>query len=356
MKKIAADLLTKFAEALLAAGGFTSEEAKEIAASLILSELMGHGSHGVMRVKEYLQALKSGSIVSRANLKILYETPTSIHADAQVGPGQVVMPELLKIMMTKITTQAVVSASAVNCGHVGRVGEWVEGAAYAGYAALLLVNDNGTCMHVAPPGGKQSVTSTNPIAFAVPLPNGDIFLTDMSTSAIAFGKVKLARINRTPVMTDCIQDANGHATSDPMALFTHPRGSLMPMGGASQGYKGFALSMFTDMMTAGLSGGQTPPANKEAIDKVNNISLTLWNPKFFAGLEHMQTQAKKYIDYIHASTPIDSTKPIRLPGDRMHALKKERLRNGIPLNPRLTEVLLDMAKTLNVQPPAELAS
>lgn len=354
--RLTASQLTKFAESLLVAGGFTTGEANKIAASLTLSEMMGHSSHGIMRVKEYLQDLKKGNIVSNNRLKIIHETSNSIHADAQAGPGQVVMPALLEKLIEKIETQAIVTASVMNSGHIGRIGEWVEKPAYSGYPALLLVNDNGTCFFVAPPGGTQSVTSTNPIAFAIPLANEEIFMADMSTSAIAFGKVKLARINKTSVATDCIQDANGQSTNDPMAFFADPPGSIMPMGGAAQGYKGFALSMFVDMLTAGLSGGQTPPAEQNAIKNVNNISLTLWNPKSFGGLEHMQKQAGKYINSVRTSKPIDPSKPIRLPGDRMNTLKQERQKNGIPLNGEMIKNLLTMADELNITPPVELTT
>jgi uncharacterized oxidoreductase len=348
---ISAEKLKLFAARLLARGGFTSDEGNAIAESLVLSELLGHGSHGVMRVPEYLNDLKKGCTVSGAQLNVLHETPNALIADAQYGAGQVVMPALLKKLQTKLETQPVVSAAVRHCGHIGRVGEWVEIPAEAGYPGLLMANDNGGIFSVAPPGGKQGVTSTNPIAFAVPLPDGKVFMTDMSTSAIAFGKVKLARINRAAVARHCIQDAEGNATTNPEALFTDPKGSILPMGG-EQGYKGFALSMFMDMLVAGLSGGQTPPAENGSL-YANNIIITLWNPKFFAGLAHMQQQAAKYIGFVRASSPVKPDKPIRLAGDRMLAVKQERQTTGIPLNQGLADSLLSLAKTLGVAAPSE---
>jgi len=346
MPIFAANHLRNFAAKLLAAGGFTQAEAEAIATSLLLSEVSGHGSHGLMRVREYLNDLKKGATISGATLRIPQETSNSVIADAQHGAGQVVMPALLDRLYAKLATQAVVTAAISNCGHIGRVGEWVERAAQAGYPGLLLVNDNGVAIHVAPPGGKQAVTSTNPLAFAVPLPDGEIFLADMSTSAIAFGKVRLARLSGDQVPHGCIQDADGAPTNDPEALFTKPAGSLLPMGG-DQGYKGFALSMFIDLLVAGLSGGQTPPATAGTA-YANNLVLTLWNPKFFAGLEHMQQQAQKYIDAIRASAPTQAEQPIRLPGDRASHLRRERESNGVPLSDGLWQDLLALAQSLGV--------
>lgn len=350
--RIPQEPLCRFAEALLLAGGFTAKEAKDISVSLTLSELMGHGSHGIMRVKEYLGDLKSGRTVSGAKLKIIHETPSSMTIDAQKGVGQTIMPELLERMRAKLSSQAVVTAAVQNSGHIGRIGEWVEKPAYAGYPGLLLVNDNGTFFCVAPPGGKQAVTSTNPVAFAIPLPEGEIFLTDMSTSAIAFGKVKLARLNSKQVPQDSIQDADGNETTDPNALFTNPPGSIMAMGG-SQAYKGFALSMFVDLLVSGLSGGHTPPA-PEGVTYANNLVLTLWNPEFFSGLRHMQDEAKKYIAFVRASPPTDASKPVRLAGDRMHAVRTDRESEGIPLDEGLTISLINLARELKIEIPKEL--
>ena len=353
MITIHADRLEAFAAELLAKGGFTADEANAIARSLTLSELLGHGSHGLMRIAEYLEDIRKGTTVSGATLHIIQETPNSLIADAQFGPGQVIMSALLQKLTTKLETQSVVTAAVRNCGHTGRIGEWVEIPAKEGYPGLLLINDNGGFFCVAPPGGKKAVTSTNPIAFAIPLPDGEIFLTDMSTSAVAFGKVKLARLKGKSVAHDCIQDAEGNMTIDPEALFSNPKGSIMPMGGA-QGYKGFALSMFADLLVAGLSGGYTPPAPANT-KYANNFTIVLWNPKFFAGLDHMQEQAKKYIDFIRASPSANPEKPIRLAGDRMSAVRREREAKGIPLSKELSENLSSLAKKSGITPPTELA-
>jgi len=352
MITLSSDRLRIFAAELLHKSGFQADEAKTIADSLTLSEMMGHSSHGLMRGIEYIKLLEQGSIVSGANLETIRETPNSLMADAQFGAGQVIMPALLEKLKNKLETQAVVTAAVRNCGHVGRLGEWVEIAAEAGYPGLLLVNDNGSAFLVAPPGGKQAVTSTNPLAFAVPLADGEIFMADLSTSAIAFGKAKVARMNGSKLPPNAIQDSDGNPTTDPEALFTNPRGSMLPMGGA-QGYKGFALAMFIDLLVSGLSGGQMPPA-KKGTKLINNLTMVLWNPKFFAGIAHMQEEAKKYLTFVRACPPIDPANPIRLAGDRLNTLKQDREKTGIPLGKGLTESLLTLAKKLGVTPPAEL--
>ncbi|HZP79068.1 MAG TPA: Ldh family oxidoreductase [Pseudolabrys sp.] len=338
--------LLPFLQSLLTAGGFNSDEATAIARSLTLSERLGYGSHGLMHVRRYIAERRSGNIVSGARMKIVQETPTSLTVDAQTGVGQIVMPALLDAMRAKAKDQAVVSVAARNVGHIGRLGEWTEVLTADGYASLLLVNDNGINFLVAPPGGKRGATSTNPIAFGIPLADAEMFSVDMSTGAIAFGKVNRARRERVRVPPDCIQDAEGHPTVDPNALFTDPKGSILPMGGA-QGYKGFALSMFVDLLVAGLSGGQAPPAEAGTTGE-NCLVMVAWNPKFYAGFAHIAEQARKYIAFVKASPPVDEAAPVRIPGERTQALRQNLKTQDIALSSELADDLAKLAGELNV--------
>ena len=354
MRLISTNHLRSFTAQILTKAGFPSVDAATIASSLILSESMGYSSHGLMRVYDYVMSLERGITAHTAQLTIVQETPNSLTVDAGFGAGQVVMPMVLQRLYAKLEVQAVVTAAVRNSGHIGRVGEWVEKTAEKGYPSLLMVNDNGVQLHVAPPGGKQAVTSTNPIAFAFPLADGKIFMTDMSTSAVAFGKVKVAKLNGTQMPPDCIQDAYGNPTQDPKALFMDPPGNIMPMGGA-QGYKGFALSMLIDLLVAGLSGGQTPPASPDT-KYANNLMLTLWNPKFFVGLSHMQAETEKYLAFVRASTPTNLDKPIRIPGDRRDAAQTTSASQGIVLSDQLSASLIKLAQKFSVAVPTELKS
>ena len=340
------DILEKFAVDLLISGGFTKDEADITAKSLILSNLMGHDSHGIMRVRGYVTDLANGNAASDVTLKILQESPGSIHADAQLGLGQVQMPRLLDSMFQKADTNGIITGSLMNCGHIGRLGEWVEHIADKGYAGFATVNDNGTFIQVAPAGGKKSRTSTNPLAFGIPLKNGDHFTIDLSTSATAMGKVRLAHLAGTAMEEGLLQDHAGNPTTNAACLFEEPKGSILPFGG----YKGFAISMMIDCLVSGLSGGFTPPAPKGA-KPANNVLVCIWNPRFFAGLEHMQDETEKYLEYVRGTEPIDPANPVRVPGDRAKAVYKERMEKGIPVEQNLWDALVKYAGKLGVSAP-----
>jgi uncharacterized oxidoreductase len=337
--------LIEFLADLLVQAGFSKDEASAIAKSLTLSERLGYASHGIAQISWYIAERKAGNIVSGARPQTLQETPNSLVVDAQLGAGQVAMPIVLRNVYSKLATQASVTAAVRNCGHVGRLGEWVEHPAEAGYAALLLVNDNGLNRIVAPPGGRCGVTSTNPIAFSIPLSNGQIFSADMSTAAIALGKVERAKRAGMAVPPDCMQDAAGAPTRNPEALSEIPPGTILPVGG-SQGYKGFALSVFVDLLVAGLSGGQAPPAAPGTKGE-NCMMIAIWNPEFFSGLGHMKAQAAKYIELVKACPPVDMTKSVRLPGERTN-LARYAGGSDIELSQELIDDLVFLATQFGV--------
>ena len=345
-RHIPAKELEAFAAAILQAAGYTAAESTRTAQSLILSDLVGYSSHGVIRVTEYVSSLQRKEWQSGLDLAIRAESASHCVADGQRCLGQVQMPRLLERLFEKAKTQPVVSGTLAQSGHVGRLGEWVENIAAQGLAGFLAVNDNGAVLCTAPYGGKEATTSTNPFAFGIPLKNGGTFTLDTSTSATAQGKMRLAYLDRTPAPKGLIQDSNGTPTTNPAVLFEEPLGSILPMGG----HKGFGLSMMVDCLTAGLSGGYTPPA-PSGTPFFNTVSVTIWNPAHFCGLEHMQTESEKSLAFVRNSAPIDSAHPVRIPGERAKAEKEKRLKNGIPLEEGTIRALIDTAEELSVQRP-----
>ncbi len=315
-------------------------------ASLVLSNLTGHDSHGVVRIADYCGGLERGELQSGVSLEVVDETASSCLADAHRGLGQVMMPRLLSILLAKAAGQACATAAMRNCGHAGRLGEWVTEIAKAGMAGMVAVNDNGALRFVAPPGGRRGCTSTNPVAFAIPLGGDELFSVDMSTSAIAMGKVRLAYHAGRELPAGVLQDSEGRPTNDPAVMFESPRGAVLPIGG-QQGYKGFGLSMVIDLLTAGLSGGHAPPAPAGAVS-TNNVLVTIWNPARFAGLGHMREQARQYLDFLRGSEPIVPEMPIRLAGDRAEEEHERRSRGGVPLDTATVETLCRTAERYGV--------
>lgn len=337
---VSSDKLETFAAALLHAGGFTKLESEICAKSLVESDLAGVHSHGVVRVCVYLAFLKGGEVVSGARMNCINEGAAFYAGDANKMLGQVAMPELLDKLYERADS-GVVTGTLYNSGHIGRLAQWVIEPANNGFAALVMVQDNGAFVGVAPAGCKNALTSTNPIAFAAPLGDGcEPFVFDTSTSASSMGKMNVARLAGQTVADGILQDEEGRPANDPSVLFKDgKKGTILPMAG----HRGFGLSMMVDILTAGLSGGFTPPA-PSGVKYANNVIVTLWNPERFSGLSHMQDQANKYIDNIKSNG-------VRISGERSAQNKKDGIKGGIDLNDSILEKLTEQAKKLNVELP-----
>ena len=182
---------------------------------------------------------------------------------------------------------------------------------------------------VAPPGGVEARISTNPLAIGVPA-EAEPLVLDISTSAVANGKLRVAQLAGEQCPDGWLQDGEGLPTTDPSIHEADPPGTILPMGGA-QGYKGFGLGLLLDVLVCGLSGGYCPPANLQA-KLCNNVLLVLWNPGRFAGAEHFGAQLHALTDYVRSSRRKPGVECIRLPGDRSQESLEQRRAEGIPLD------------------------
>ncbi len=341
--------LTKFVVDLFRAAGVGESEATEVATSLVESNLRGHESHGVLRVGDYLAALRTGELCGGVEWQVQTETPAVLVADGRRGFGQVLARRLVVALVEKCRPLGIACGTLKNCGHVGRLAEWVELAARLGFAAMMTVNDNGVLKCVAPPGGLEARISTNPLGLAVPT-SGEPLVLDLSTSVVANGKVKAKLLAGEPCPSGWLQDASGNPTTDPAARFSENPGTLLPLGGEAHGYKGFGLGLLLDVLVGGLSGGWCPPADPSETG-TNNVLLVVWDPARFAGTSHFLGEADKLIQYVRSTPRKPGVESITLPGDRSAAIRHERIASGIPLDAGTWTMLCGAAKELGVALP-----
>ena len=339
---ITADALFSFAANLFRAAGVPTDEADLVAASLVESNLCGHESHGVVRVIEYLDSLECGALRVAVELEIVNRTASLLVCDAQFGFGQVQMCRLIDLLEPMAREQGLACGTIRSCGHVGRLGEWVERLARKNLAGLMSVNDNGVLTCVAPPGGRESRISTNPLAIGVPTAHEPLVL-DISTSTVANGKIRVAQIAGRTCPDGWLLDANGQPTNDPSTRFADPPGTILPMGG----YKGFGLGLLLDVLVGGLSGGHCPPAPVGEVE-CNNVLLIAFDPARFIGLTHFVTQSQDLCDFVRSTTPISLDAEIRLPNDRSRQTRESRRIAGVPLDRGTWGQLVERANRMGV--------
>src|SRR5580704_13129144 len=90
---IAADALTRFAHAIIAASGSDAPEAEEVAIHLVEANLKGHDSHGVGVIPTYVRNVRDGHLKPNQHAALVQELGTIAVFDGQMGYGQVIARE-----------------------------------------------------------------------------------------------------------------------------------------------------------------------------------------------------------------------------------------------------------------------
>lgn len=295
--------------------GCPAGEAAVIAEELVLADRMGLGSHGSVRVGEYLDVGLSGKVVPGATCTVARETPASALIDGGMNFGQVVGRFALEVASRKARECGVGCVVTRRSHHLGRVGSLMERAAAEDLIAIATVAV-GLPGPVAPWGAAEGVLGTNPFAYGVPL-DGRPVVTDFATSTSAEGAVRLKWRAGERLAEGTIIDKDGEPSDDPAALFTDPPGALLPFGGLL-GYKGYALNLLPELTAAALAGyGPDDPTRPS-----NTLLLVVIDPAAFLPVDEFRALASASAARVKAARPRRG-QTVLLPGEReLEALER----------------------------------
>ena len=323
MRTVAADRLTRLVAAIMAHGGCAPAEAATVARRLVDSNLVGHDSHGVIRVSKYLEWVRAGWLKPNQRPSIVVESDAFAIVDGNRGFGQVVGEFATRLGIDKAARTGVAFIGLRNCGHLGRVGDWAEMAAQAGQVSLHFLNTSGA-QRVAPFGGRDRRVSTNPISIGVPVEGADPVILDVTTSTVAEGKLMVAMNKGEHVPEGWIIDRDGRPTTDPRDFYEG--GALLTVGG----HKGSGLSIVTDLLAGAVSTGRSSDPD-DAVLRNNMLSIYI-APAVYAPDGAVLAEARRFIDWVKASPPLDPAQPVLAPGEVERRTRAARLAGGVPID------------------------
>src|SRR5687768_4692229 len=93
--------LELLAQRIFVAWGTPESAARTVAQSLVLGNLKGHDSHGVIRVIEYVDWIERGWIQPAAALQIVKDAGSILMVDGNFGFGQVIGREATGLAIAK---------------------------------------------------------------------------------------------------------------------------------------------------------------------------------------------------------------------------------------------------------------
>jgi L-lactate dehydrogenase len=146
-------------------------------------------------------------------------------------------------------------------------------------------------------------------------------------------------------------DHKGRASDDPNTLLGNPKGSILPLGGADRGHKGYGLFFMAYALAAGLSGFGTPSSPRGLSSAV---FLQLIDPARFAGRAAFERELDAIIEACHASPAAPGGEPVRVPGERAMKTYRDSEANGVALFPTVLKALAPWAEKLKVPMPSAI--
>ncbi len=339
MRTVPAAKLVDLTAAIMEGSGSQAGEARTIARRLVDSNLVGHDSHGVLRVGKYLEWVRTGWLKPNTPPEIVFENDTLAIVDGHRGFGQVTGEFATKLGIAKAAQQGIAMVGLRNCGHLGRLGDWAEMAAAAGQVSLHFLNTSGA-QRVAPFGGSDRRLSTNPLAIGMPLAGADPVILDITTSTVAEGKLMVALNKGEQVPEGWIVDKDGNPTTDPKDFYAG--GALLTIGA----HKGSGLSMLTDLLAGALTMGRSSDPDDTVIR--NNMLSIFIAPAVYDNTGGVLAEARRFVDYVKASPPAAAGKPVLAPGEVERRTRAARLAGGVPLDDTTWKDLIEAAKSVGI--------
>jgi L-2-hydroxycarboxylate dehydrogenase (NAD+) len=337
--------------------GCPKEDAEQAADVLACADLRGIDSHGIARLHSYFEMLTEGGLNPKPKVAIVRSTPSTATVDGGNGLGLVVGAKASRIAMDLAEKAGSGWVSVRNTNHFGIAAYYVLKALERDLIGWAMTNSTAL---VAPLWGAERMLGTNPVAIAFPAREEPPIVIDMATSAVAFGKVEIARRKGVPIPPGWAINDEGTVTTQPDEMIEG--GALLPLGSDRErgGHKGYCLAVMVDMLSCVLSGanwGPFAPAfslRKEIEIPTRSVGKGIGH--FFGAMridgfidpDDFKGQVDEYIRVFRATKPAAGTNGPLIPGDPERQAERERRDKGVPLLPAVVEELRDISSKTGV--------
>jgi len=334
--------LTRLVQAIVERGGSELAEARLVAENLVLANASGHASHGVGMLPRYVGSLLEGSLLPNRHVRVDLDSGSLLRLDAGSGYGQVAGREAMDLAIERAQRLGVCVVALGNSHHLGRIGHWAEQCLEAGLISLHFVNVVSRPI-VAPFGGLDARTGTNPVCIGIPRGNEPILL-DFATSRIAQGKTRVAFNRGEPLPPGNLIDDHGAPTTDPRYGVVPPFGALLPFGE----HKGFGLSVVAELLGGALSGGLTCRERHAGKARILNGMLSiLLDPEQLGNNAAFVAEADAYLAWLRQS-PVAEGDRIALPGEPERMAREHCATHGITLDSTTWNEILTAGERLGL--------
>jgi len=355
------EILLQFIQQVFSTFDLTQRDAQICAENLVLADLRGIPSHGVARLKRYVDGMKNGTILPLARPRVIQDHPCTAAVDGCAGLGQIVGHFASQLAIDKASTSGVGVVTVRNSNHYGIAGYYSQMMLEAGLLGISMTN---SAPLVVPTFGRDMIIGTNPISLTAPAKRNKPFFLDMATSVVPRGKLEVYdRLGKTMPegwAVDELGRVTGDAANVLKNMVARAGGGILPLGGAGEslsGYKGYGLAVLVDILCGVLSGGayadlvdskgpqgEHQPANVAPFIMALKIENFVDRNTFCEKMDDL-------IDRLKNSARAKDEPRIFIHGEKEQERYEKHKREGVPLDDKTVQMLQTIGRERGVTVP-----
>ncbi|MGB9722549.1 MAG: Ldh family oxidoreductase [Chloroflexia bacterium] len=357
--RVSPERLLEYVTAVFVALDVPEEDARITADVLVAADLRGIDSHGVARLRRYVQGIRDGVMVPRPEIRVVHETPATALMDGGAGLGQPVGVRAMRLAIEKAQAVGAGFVAVRNSNHYGIAGYYAMMALEAGN--LIGLSMTNADVLVVPTFGRDALLGTNPIAVAAPAGRERPFVLDMATSTVPRGKLEVYDRLGKPMPIGWATDERGLDTTDAGRVLRNLKnragGGLLPLGGAGEllsGHKGYGLALLVDILCGVLPGAGYAntiyPRTPEGRPLPANVGhfFGAWRIDGFRPAEDFRATLDDLIRRLKDSPKAEGQTRIYIHGEKEFEAAERNRREGVPLIPKVYEDLRAIAGEVGV--------
>jgi len=356
---VEAQSLSEFCTSVFAKLGVPPEDAAITTDVLVAADLRGVDSHGVARLRRYVNGLRDGVMVPCPDIRVVHETAATALIDGGAGLGQPVSARAMRLAIDKASKVGAGFVTVRNSNHYGIAAYYAMMAMEQECIGFSMTN---AAVLVVPTFGRDAMLGTNPISVAAPSGKERPYVLDMATSTVPRGKLEIYDRQEKPLPLGWATDAHGLPTTDPALvinnLLARIGGGLLPLGGAGEqygGHKGYGLSLLVDILAGVLPGAayanHVYPKTDEGKPLPSNLGHFFGALRVdgFRPLEEFQASMDDIIQRLRTSAKSEGQDRIYIHGEKEYETADTRRSQGIPLHPKVAGDLRAIGQEVGVE-------
>jgi len=350
MNRYPAAALIATTTALFRAAGMQADKAEVFAETLVEGDLLGHDTHGLNLLPQYLDALATGDMLGAGAPTIIADIAAGQTWDGHKLPGPWLVRQAADFASERAKETGIFAVSIRRAHHIACLAAYPERITRRGQMMIVTCADPATAS-VAPFGGTRRLYTPNPLAAGWPSDAGPVII-DVSMSYTTNGMTGRLRNEGSIFAHDWLLDRDGTPTNDPDAFANE--GTLQPLGGAAgAGHKGFALGLLIEALTCALSGyaRADEPTGWGAA-----VLVLVIDPGRFGSTDAFTRETGWIVAQARANPPVAGGPPVRTPGERGLQRKADQLAHGVMLHSVIPPMLADRCRRAGIEMTAPCSS